>query len=256
MEDIFSSSFDSDYHFLGFSKLELDMDTAGSGKVNEDIRTDRKSRSRARSRSRSRDPHSKHGRDDEYKERRHKRDKPTQERIPPSRRSSSTSSSFSSDSRQAAGGRLRPTTSSVLYHIKSRKRSRSRSRSPHDKSRSYKRGCCDNQKQDDKASERYASGQVSNLAFRVQRIEGFLEQIATHMGLSSQDAEPGPGAEPQSLGLHQAHIIMVHYRIEAWSLEVGETTMRFRYWPAMEVFLICNNRGRTCHKYASILSQM
>ena len=83
MEDIFSTSFDSDYHFLGFSKLELDMNTAGSGKVNEDIRTDRKSRSRTRSRSRSRDPHSKYGHDGEYKERRHKRDKPTQERIPP-----------------------------------------------------------------------------------------------------------------------------------------------------------------------------
>ena len=77
MEDIFSTSFDSDYHFLGFSKLELDMDTTDSGKVNEDNRTHRKSRSRTR--SRSRDPHSKHGRDDEYKERRHKRDKPTQE---------------------------------------------------------------------------------------------------------------------------------------------------------------------------------
>ena len=44
MEDIFSTSFDSDYQFLEFSKLELDMDTAGSGKVNENIRTDRKSR--------------------------------------------------------------------------------------------------------------------------------------------------------------------------------------------------------------------
>ena len=60
MEDIFSTSFDSDYHFLGFSKSELDMDTAGSGKVNKEIRTDRKSRSRTR--SRSRDTHSKHGR--------------------------------------------------------------------------------------------------------------------------------------------------------------------------------------------------
>ena len=82
MEDIFSTSFDSDYHFLGFSKFELDMDAARSGKVNEDMRVDRKSRSRTRSRSRSRDPHSKHGRDGEYKERRHKRDKPSQERIP------------------------------------------------------------------------------------------------------------------------------------------------------------------------------
>ena len=27
MEDIFSTSYDSDYHFLGFSKSELDMDT-------------------------------------------------------------------------------------------------------------------------------------------------------------------------------------------------------------------------------------
>ena len=87
MEDIFSTSFDRDHHFLGFSKLELDMASAGSGKVNEESRTDRKSRSRTR--SRSRDLHSKHGRDDEYKERRHKRDKPSQERIPPSRRSSS-----------------------------------------------------------------------------------------------------------------------------------------------------------------------
>ena len=77
---------------MGFSKLELDMKAAGSGKVNEDMRADRKSRSRTRSGSRSRDPHSKHGRDGEYKER-HKRDKPTQERIPLSWRSSSTSPS-------------------------------------------------------------------------------------------------------------------------------------------------------------------
>ena len=34
MEDILATSFDSDYHFLGFSKLELDMNAAGSGKVN------------------------------------------------------------------------------------------------------------------------------------------------------------------------------------------------------------------------------
>ena len=170
------------------------MDTAGSGKDNEDIRTDRKSRSRTR--YRSRDLHSKHGDDDKYKERHHKRDKPTQERIPPSRRSSSASLSSSSDSRQDAGGWPRPTTSSVLNHAKSRKRSRSRSRSLHDKCRSGKRGHCENQKQGDKAGERYVSEQVSNLAFRVQRIEGFLEQIGTHMGLSSQDAEPRPGDEP------------------------------------------------------------
>ena len=144
MEDIFSTSFDSDYHFLGFSTLELDMNTVGSGKVNEDMRADRKSRSRTRSRSRSRDLKSKHGRDGEYKERRRKRDKPTQEKIPPSWRSSSTSLLSSSDSRQADGGRPTPTTSSVLYHAKSRKCSRSRLRSPHDKSRGDKRGCCDN----------------------------------------------------------------------------------------------------------------
>ena len=167
MDDIFSTSFDSDYHFLGFSKSELDMDVTGSGKVNEDMRADRKSHSRTRSRSRSRDPHSKHGRDGEYKERRHKRDKPSQERVPPSRRSSSTSSSSSSDSRQADGGRPTPTTSSVLYHAKSRKHSRNRSCSPHGKSRGDKRGCCDNQKLGNKASEGYASEQVSNLAFRV-----------------------------------------------------------------------------------------
>ena len=200
MEDIFSTSFDSDYHFLGFSKLELDMNTASSGKVNEDTRADRKSRSRTRSRSRSGDPHSKHGRDGEYKERRHKRDKPTQERIPPSQRSSSTLSSSSSDSRQADGGRPMPTTSSVLYHAKSRKHSHSRSRSPHGKGRGDKSGRCDNQKLGNKASEGYAPEQVSNLAFRVQRIEGFLEQIATHMGLNSQDADPRPGDEPQRPG--------------------------------------------------------
>ena len=200
MEDIFSTSFDSDYHFLGFSKLELNINTAGSGKVNEDMRVNRKSCSRTRSGSRSRDPHSKHGRDGEYKERRHKRDKPTQEKIPSSQRSSLRSSSPSSDSRQADGGKPTPTTSSVLYHAKSRKRLRSHSRSPHDKSRGDKRGRCDNQKQGDKASERYASNQVSNLAFRVQRIEGFLEQIATHMGLNSQDTEPRPGPESQRPG--------------------------------------------------------
>ena len=70
------------------------------------MRADKKLHSRTRSRSRSRDPHSKHGRDGEYKERRHKREKPTQEWIPPSQRSSSTSSS-SSDSRQADGVGLR-----------------------------------------------------------------------------------------------------------------------------------------------------
>ena len=137
------------------------MNTAGSGKVNEDIRANRKSHSGTRSRSRSRDPYSKHRRDGEYKERRHKRDKPTQERIPPSRRSSSTSSSPSSDSRQADGSRPTPTTSSALYHAKSRKHLLSRSHSPYDKSRGDKRGRCNNQKQGDKASERYESGQVS-----------------------------------------------------------------------------------------------
>ena len=198
MEDIFSTSFDSDYHFLGFSKFELDMDATGSGKVNEDMRANRKLCSRTR--SRSRDPHSKHGRDGKYKERHYRRDKPSQERIPPCRRSSSTSSSSSSDSRQADGGRPTPTTSSVLYHAKSRKHSRSHSRSPHGKSRGDKRGCCNNQKLGDKASEGYASEQVSNLAFGVQRIEGFLEQITTHMGLNSQDADPQPHDEPQRPG--------------------------------------------------------
>ena len=198
MEDIFSTSFDSDYHFLGFSKFELDMDATRSGKVNEDMRADRKSRSRTR--SRSRDPHSKHGRDGEYKERRHKRDKPSQEQIPLSWRSSSASSSYSSDSRQVDGGRPTPTTSSVLYHAKSRKRSWSRSRSPHGKGRGDKRGRCDNQKLGDKSSEGYASEQVSNLAFIVQRMEGFLEQIATHMGLNGQDADPQPRDEPQRPG--------------------------------------------------------
>ena len=201
MEDIFSTSFDSDYHFLGFSKFELDMDAAGSGKVNEDRRVERKSRSRTRSRSRSRDPHSKHGRDGEYKERHHKRDKPSQERIPPSQRSSSTSSSSSSDRRQTDAERPTSTTSSVFYHAKSRKRSLSRSHSPHGKSRGDKRGRRDNQKPGDKASERYASEQVSNLAFRVQRMEGFLEQIATHMGLNGQDDDSRPCNEPQRPGL-------------------------------------------------------
>ena len=176
------------------------MDAAGSGKVNEDMRADRKSRSRTRSRSRSRHLHSKHGCDGEYKERRHQKDKPPQERIPPSRRSSSTSPSSSSDSRQADGGRPMPTTSSVLYHAKSRKRLQSHPHSPHGKSRGDKRGRCDNQKPGDKASEGYASEQVSSLSFRVQRIEGFLEQIATHMGLNSQDADPQPCDEPQRPG--------------------------------------------------------
>ena len=173
MEDIFSTSFDSDYHFSEFSKLELDMDTAGSGKVNEEIRTDRKSCSGTR--SRSRDPHSKYRRDDEYKERRHKRDKPTQERIPPRWRCSSMSPSSSSDNKQAAESMPRSTSSSVLYHAKSRKPLQSRSHSLHERSRSDKRGCCDNQKQGSKTGERYASEQVSNLAFRVQRMEGFSE---------------------------------------------------------------------------------
>ena len=63
--------------FLPVYKSELDMTTAGSGKVSEEIRTDKKFRSRTR----SRDPHSKHRHDDEHKERHH-RDKPSQERIP------------------------------------------------------------------------------------------------------------------------------------------------------------------------------
>ena len=50
MKDIFPTS---DYHLLGFSLLELDiMDTASrsSGRVNKEIRIDRKSCPRARSR--------------------------------------------------------------------------------------------------------------------------------------------------------------------------------------------------------------
>ena len=43
MKDIFSTSFDSDYHFLGFSKSELNMATAGSGRDNEEVRINRKS---------------------------------------------------------------------------------------------------------------------------------------------------------------------------------------------------------------------
>ena len=257
MEGIFSTSFDSDYHFLEFSKLELDTDTAGSGKVNEAIRTDRKSRSRTR--SRYRDPHSKHGRDDEYKERCHKRDKPTQEQLPSSRRSSSASSSSSSDNRQAVGSRPRPTTSSILYHAKSTKRSRSRSHSPHDKSRSDKRGRHDNQKQGGKAGERYASEQVSNLTFRVQRIEGFLEQIATHMRLSSQvsvDAEPGPGSKPQrpwpTLGPHHDGALLKR------SLDLGRRrdNDEVSLLASDKVLQIRHKRGRTCRKYASTLSQM
>ena len=201
MKDIFSSNFDSDCHFLGFFTLELEMDIAGSGEVNEEIRNDRYSCSRTR--FRSREPHSKQGRDDEYRERRHKRDKPTQEWIPPSRRSSSTPSSSSSDNRQATESRPRLTPCSVLYHAKSRKRSRSHLHSSDDRSRSDKRGHRNNQKQGYKADERYAFEQVSNLAFRVERMEGFLEQNATHMGLSSRvlvDAEPGPGSKPQRPG--------------------------------------------------------
>ena len=120
MEDIFSTSFDTDYHFLGFSKSELDMATASSGKVNEEIRIDRIDRkSCSRIISRSGDPDSKHRHDNEYKERGH-RDKPSQEQIQPSQRSSSPSSSSSSlDSRQAAESRSRP--SSIIYHAKSRK---------------------------------------------------------------------------------------------------------------------------------------
>ena len=200
MKDIFSTSFDSDYLFLGFSKSELNMATAGSGKVNEEIRTDRKSRSKTRSRSRY--PDSKHRRINKYKERHH-RDKPSQERIPLSWRSSSPSSSSSLDSRQVAKSRSRPKPSSVIYHAKSRKRSRSSWYSSHDRSRSNKRGYRDNQKQGTKTGERNASKDVTNLAFRVQRMEGFLEQIVTHIGLSnhvSLDAQPGPGGEPQRPG--------------------------------------------------------
>ena len=204
MEDIFSTSSDSDYHFLAFYKLEFDMATAGSGKVNEETRIDRKLRSRTRSRY----PDSKHRCDDEYKERRCG-DKPSQERIPPSRRSCSPSWASSLDSRQAAESRPKPKPSSVIYHAKSRKCSRSHSYSSHDRSRSNQRGRRDNQKQGSKTGGRNVSKDVTNLAFRVQRMEAFLEQIATHMGLSNHvalDAQPGPGSEPQrpvpTLGPH------------------------------------------------------
>ena len=173
------------------------MATAGSGKVNKEIRTARKSRSRTR--SRSKEPHSNDRHDDIHKERRH-RDKSSQERIPPSLRSSSPSSSSSPDSRQAAESRPRPTPSSVIYHAKSRKRSCSCSYSSQDRSRSDKRGCHDNQIQGSKTGKRNASEEVTDLAFRVQRMESFLEQIDTHMGLSNQvsvDAQPGPGGERQ-----------------------------------------------------------
>ena len=177
------------------------MATSGSGKVNEEIRIDRNSHSRTR--SRFRDPDSKHKCDDEYKERRH-RDKPSHKRTPPSRTSSSPSSSSSLDSsRQASECRPRPNPSSVIYHAKSRKRSRIRSYSSHDRSRSDKRGRRDNQKQGSKTGERNASGDVTNMAFKVRNMEGFLEQIATHMGLSdhvSLDTQPGPGGEPQRPG--------------------------------------------------------
>ena len=53
------------------------------------------------------------------------------------------------------------------------KRSWSRSHSLHDRGRSDKKGHRDNQKQGYKTSERYPSDQVSHLAFRVQRREGF-----------------------------------------------------------------------------------
>ena len=52
-------------------------------------------------------------------------------------------------------------------------------------------------------SESNASEDVTNLAFRVQRMEGFIEQIAIHMGLSNHvllDAQPGSGCKPQRPG--------------------------------------------------------
>ena len=132
------------------------MATAGSGKVNEEIRTDRKSCSRTR----SRDPGSNHRHDNKYKERRD-RDKPSQERIPPSQRSSSPSSSSSLDSRHTAESRPRPTLPSIIYHAKSRKDLRSCSHSSHDRSRSDKRGHRDNQNQGSKTGERNASEERS-----------------------------------------------------------------------------------------------
>ena len=122
----------------------------------------------------------------------------------------STSSSSSSDNRQAAESRPRPTKSFVLYHGKSRKHSRSCSHSPHDRSRSDKRGRCDNRKQGSREGERQASKQVSNPAFRVQRMEGFLEQIATHqdrilsslLELSSSKVPSGDLLYNRVLGRH------------------------------------------------------
>ena len=52
------------------------------------------------------------------------------------------------------------------------KRSQSRSHSLHDRGRSVKKGCGDNQKQGYRTSERYPSDQVSHLAFKVQRMHG------------------------------------------------------------------------------------
>ena len=101
---------------------------------------------------------------------------------------------------KAAESRPRSTQSFILYHANPESVCRV---SPHNRSTSDKRGRHDNQKQGSNTGERQPSKQVSNLAFRVQRMEGYSEHIATHMGLSSQvsiDAEPGPGGEPQSSG--------------------------------------------------------
>ena len=49
-----------------------------------------------------------------------------------------------------------------------------------------KKGHRDNQEQGYKAGERYVSNQVSDLGVRLQRMEGFSEQIAAHFGLSCQ----------------------------------------------------------------------
>ena len=66
-----------------------------------------------------------------------------------------------------------------------------------------KNGRRDNQEQGYKAGEKYASDQVSDLGVRLQRMEGFSEQIAAHIGLSSQvyvDVDPRPSGEHQKPG--------------------------------------------------------
>lgn len=197
MEKVFSSSFDSDYNFEGFQLRSMEKKQDGGrrsrsrslGHGSQSEGPGRRTRPRSRSRLKETDP---------------------EEDTRKSRTESRSSSSSHSDRRGPQ--KTRPTSGrSRSKHTSTRKRRRSRSRTSSSSStsrspvRKHKRphsrrntaplsaNANDNQ---DANSEQFA-----NLDFRVNRIENFLEKIATHMGLNGdEDRMPGPCAHVERPG--------------------------------------------------------